>query len=117
MAGRNTIRIEGGQFEGNAIGIVHVEQHGVVTQGSVADLRSALAAAEREIIGRGRTEDEQAEMRHELRKIDQELSAQSPDGAAVTTRWKSVLGVLGDAATVSEQIVRITDLVMGLFGR
>jgi len=83
----------------------------------VADLRSALIAAEPEIIGRGRNEDEQAEIRHELRKIDQELNAQEPDGAAVTTRWKSVLGVLGDAATASEQIVRVTDLVMGLFGR
>jgi hypothetical protein len=117
MNKRNSIDISGGNFEGNAIGIGHVEHHGVVTQASVADLRAALAAAAPEIIGRGRDEDEQAEIRHEVRKIEQELSAPEPDGAAVKTRWKSVLSVLGDAVTVSEHIARITDLVVGLFGR
>ncbi|SHN76880.1 hypothetical protein SAMN05660350_02453 [Geodermatophilus obscurus] len=117
MNDRNSIEISGGSFQGSAIGIGHVEHHGVVAQGSVADLRTALAASAPELIGHGRNEEDEAEIRHEIRKIDQELAAPEPDGAAVKTRWKSVLSALGDAATASEQIARITDLVTELFGR
>jgi hypothetical protein len=44
------------------------------------------------------------------------LDADEPDGAAVHTRWKSVLAVLGGAAAAGEQVVRITELMRTLFG-
>src|SRR3954452_22941448 len=101
---RNTIRISGGNFRGSAVGIGHVEQHGYASGPSVADLRAALMAAVPELVGAGRTEDDQADIRHEIRKIDQELGTPEPDGAAVRSRWKSVLATLGNAVAAGEQV-------------
>jgi len=114
--GHNSIHISGGSFQGSAVGIGHVEQHGYAPGSSVADLRAALAAAAPELVSLGETEEDQAGIRHEIRKIDQELDADEPDGAAVHTRWKSVLAVLGGATAAGEQVVKITELMRTLFG-
>src|SRR4051794_40961229 len=117
MTENNSININGGNFQDNAIGIGVVKQRTILLSGPVADLRTALADSAAELVARGRDEGEQAEIRDEIKEIEKELNAPEPDGGAVKTRWKSVLSLLGDAAAVGEQIARITDLVAGLFGR
>ena len=114
--GRNTIRISGGTFQGSAVGIGHVEQPGYAAGPSVAALRAALAAVAPALVESAGSEDDRADIRHEIRKIDQELAVPEPDAAAVRSRWKSVLAVLGEALAAGEQVARITELVRTLFG-
>jgi len=115
---RRSIKITGGTFQGSAIGIGRTEQHGAAFRASatVEDLRTALAAGSAEIVALGRDEDERNDLRHELRKIEKELQGDEPEGAAVRTRWKSVLAALEGVRTAGTAVVGITELVRQLFG-
>jgi len=114
----NSINISGGTFHGNAVGIGHVEHHGAAidTAAGLAQLREMLAQNAAEIVALGRGEDEQTDLRHEVRKIEKELAIEEPDGAVVTTRWKSVLAVLDGALAAGTKIAGITELVYKVFG-
>jgi hypothetical protein len=112
------INITGGTFQGSAIGIGHVEQHGAAfgSDERIADLRTMIAAARDDIIADGANDEERADLRHEVRKIERELAAEKPDGSAVQTRWKSVLAVLDGALAAGSKIAGITELVHQVFG-
>jgi hypothetical protein len=113
-----SIKITGGTFNSSAIGIGRIEQR-VVTVGSdsgLAELRAMVAAHAAEIVALGRDEDRRDEIRHELRKIEQELGGEAPDGSAVKTRWKAVLAVLDGALDATRKVADITDLVQRVFG-
>jgi hypothetical protein len=113
---RNSIRISRSAVHNSAIGIGEVTLHHTEAAArGLADLRTALATQADGIIGLGRDNDERDELRHELRKIRQELEHDTPDGVAVRTRWKSVLAVLGTALASSAHIAQITELVVTVF--
>lgn len=88
----------------------------MVAGATLGDLRHALAAGSAEIVALGRDEDERSDLGHELRKIDQELAAAEPDGAAVTTRWRSVLKVLDGVVATGTTVAGITELIGKIFG-
>jgi hypothetical protein len=117
-SGANSINISGGTFHGNAVGIGHVEHHGAAIEATtgLAQLREMLALNAAEIVALGRGADEQADLRHEVRKIEKELETDEPDGAVVRTRWKSVLAVLDGALAAGTKIAGITELVHKVFG-
>lgn len=114
---RNSIKITGGTFQGNAIGIGHTEQLGdtIGATAGIDELRARISAQSDEIVALGRDEDQRAELRDELRRIQQELSAATPDGSAVKSRWKAVLAVLDAALAASTKIAGITALVRDIF--
>ncbi len=114
----NFINISGGSFQGSAIGIGHVEQHGsaIDTGAGLAELRALLARKSDEIVALGRDDDERAELSHELRKIEKEIATPEPDAAAVRTRWKSVLALLEGVLTAGTKIAGITELIQKIFG-
>lgn len=113
---RNSIRISRSAVHNSAVGIGEVRlHHAEVGARGLPDLRAALAVRADGIVGLGRDDEERDELRHELRKIRQELEQDNPDGEAVRTRWKSVLAVLGTALASSAHIAQITELVMTVF--
>lgn len=115
---RNLIKITGGTFSQSAIGIGRTEQHGSAVGSAVrlADLRTELAARHDEIVAHGRSAEEREDLRHELRKIREELNKDEPDGPAVKSRWRSILEVLEGALVAGTTITGITELVRQVFG-
>jgi hypothetical protein len=112
------VNITGGTFQGSAIGIGHVEQHGATfgPDARLADLRAMVTDASDDIVAAGADDEERSDLRHELRKIERELATENPDGSAVRARWNSVLAVLDGALAAGSKIAGITELVHQLFG-
>lgn len=122
----NTVNITGGILTGNTIGAGKVDSHADVRIGSVsggdseggrtvADLRAMLIAAQRQIVDAGATAQERTELAYELRKILQELEAETPDPAPVRGRWAQIRDALGPIAGSIAGIAQITDLIGALF--
>jgi hypothetical protein len=115
---RRTVKITGGTFQGSAVGIGHVEQHGATFRPdrSLDDLRRLLDETREQILDSGADDEKRARIAHELREIDEELADDEPDGLAVRTRWNSVLKVLDGALAAGTKIAGITELVHKIFG-
>lgn len=118
-----TMNVTGGTFIGSAIGQGNTVSNNNITVGDVRvhaaldDLRTAIDAARDEIVRTAGNPDAQAEVRYELRKIEQELNEDEPQGAVVRSRWEQVATVLGPLAAASGAIAQITDLITKIFGQ
>lgn len=117
-----TMRVAG-TFIGNAtIGSNNKVSHNTITvggvqgQASLDELRRVIVAARDDLVGAAGGPDAQAEVRYEIRKIEQELSAEEPQGVVVRGRWDQVVTTLGSLAAVSGSIAQITDLITKVFG-
>lgn len=119
---RGTMNLTGGTFIGSAVGQDNTVSHNTIMVGevpapaSLEDLRAAIAAAREELVGAAGSPEAQAEVRYEVRKIEDELAEEDPEGPVVRSRWEQVGKVLGSVATASGNIAKITDLVTKVFG-
>lgn len=117
-----TTNVTGGTFIGSAIGQGNTVSNNIITVGDVSVpatldvLRTAIDAARDELVRTAGNPDAQAEVRYELRKIEQELDEQEPQGAVVRSRWEQVAMVLSPLAAASGAIAQITDLITKVFG-
>lgn len=112
--------IVGGSAIGNAtgdnstVGNVTVTSTGEISSASLDDLREAIGLLRAEVEAAGGSEPADTEVRYELRKVEEELDEDEPDGGTVCARWKQVqklLGPLQHAASVAQ----ITDRILTLF--
>lgn len=110
--------IIGGPAIGNAFGdnstVGHVRVTGETGSASLNDLREAIGLLRAKVDAAGGSEPAATEVRYELRKVEEELDEDEPDGGTVRTRWKQVqklLGPLQHAASVAQ----ITDRILTLF--
>lgn len=111
-----------GTFIGNAVfGRNNKVNNNTVTVGdvqapaSIDDLRNAIAAARDELVRAAEGPDAQAEVRYEIRKIEQELAEEEPRGVVVHSRWEQVATVLGPLAAASGSVAQITELITKVF--
>lgn len=117
-----TTTVTGGTFIGSALGQGNTIRNDKIIIGelSVSDscdeLRRAIAAARDELVRAAPNPAAQAEVGYEIRKIEQELSEQEPQGAVLLSRWEQVLGVLSPLAAASDAIAKITELMTKVFG-
>ena len=125
MSGRNnTVNITNSTLRNSAVA-GRDAVHGGTGEQRAADLtilRAALAEIGTQIAERatGGSADadagDPADAAYELRKMDQELAAEEPDGDAVRFRWKSVLAALDGVVAAGGRIAQVSDLVHKLFG-
>lgn len=114
--------VTGGTFIGSAVGQGNKVSHNTITVGdvqvsaSIADLRKAIAAASDDLVRAADGPDAQAEVRYEIRKIEQELAEGQPRGAVVRSRWEQVSEVLSPLAAASGIVAQITVLITKVFG-
>lgn len=117
-----TMNITGGTFIGSAVGYDNKASHNTVTvggvqaQASLDDLRAVLAAVRNELVGAATSPDMQSDVRYEVRKMEEELAKEKPDGSVVRSRWEQVGAMLGPLAAASGSITQITDLITKIFG-
>jgi hypothetical protein len=104
--------------DNSTVGDVTVTWHSGTGSASVDDLREAIAVllARIEAAGGG-AQDER--IRYELQAIDEELDAEKPDGAMVSSRWALVhrlLGPLREVGGIAQSAGQVLELVRALFG-
>jgi DNA-binding GntR family transcriptional regulator len=118
MNSRNTVNITNSTLNNSAVAGRDAAQRTDASQrtNDLSALRTALAEAAGEIAGHASTPERRADVEHELRKMDQEVRAEAPDGAKVRFRWRSVLEALDGAVVAGTRIGQITELVHRLFG-
>ena len=118
MNSRNTVNITNSTLNNSAVAGRDAGQHTDASQriNELSTLRTALAEAAEEIAGHAKTPEQRADLEHELRKMDQEVRAEQPDGEKVRFRWRSVLEALDGAVLAGTRIGQITELVHRLFG-
>jgi hypothetical protein len=118
-----TRTVTGGTFIGSAVGQGNTISHNkivigeVQTSESLDGLRTAIASARDELVRAAGSLDSQAEVGYEIRKIEQELSEEEPQGAVVLSRWEQVTKLLSPLAAASDAIAKITVLITNVFGR
>ncbi len=117
-----TTTVTGGTFIGSALGQGNTIRNNKIIIGELSlgdsgdELRRAIAAARDELVRAAPNPALEAEVGYEIRKIEQELSEQEPQGAVVLSRWEQVVGVLSPLAAASDAIAKITDLMAKVFG-
>lgn len=111
-----------GTFIGNAVfGRNNKVDNNTITVGdvqasaSIDDLRNAIAAARDELVRAAESPDAQAEVRYEIRKIEQELTEEEPRGVVVRNRWEQVAKVLDPLVVASNSVAQITELITKVF--
>lgn len=111
-----------GTFIGNAVfGRNNKVDNNTITVGdvqasaSIDDLRNAIAAARDELVGAAEDPEAQAEVRYEIRKIEQELTEEEPRGVVVRSRWEQVAKVLDPLVVASNSVAQITELITKVF--
>ena len=120
---RATMTVTGGTFIGSALGQSNKVSRNTIAVGSVQprapleDLRKAIATAREKLIGLAGSPETQADVRYEIRKVEEELAADEPERAVVRSRWEQIAKALGPLATTSANIMQITDLITKVFGR
>jgi hypothetical protein len=99
-------------ISGSAFGAGATVHNDSATAVSVPKLIAALATS-REAIAESAPEPDRAEVREALARIETELRSETPRGAVVSSRWKTVTTLIG---TLSEPVAKIAELVTKLFG-
>jgi len=110
----------GGSVIGSAIGHHNIVANNTITSthetgsASLEDLREAITLLRDEVETAGGSTPAGTEVQYELRKVEEELDEDEPDGAAVRTRWKQVLKLLGPLQHAAN-VAQITDRLFTLF--
>ncbi|GAB3165120.1 hypothetical protein GCM10027258_87540 [Amycolatopsis stemonae] len=99
-------------ISGSAFGTGATVHNDSAAAASVPDLIAALTRS-REAIAESAPEPDRAEVLEALGRIEAELRSDTPRGAVVSSRWKTVTTLLG---TLTEPAVKVADLVARLFG-
>lgn len=96
----------------SAIGTGATVHNDSAAAASVPELVAALVRS-REAIAAAAPEPDREEVRDALARIEAELRSDTPRGAVVSSRWKTVTTLIG---TLTEPVGKIAEMVAKLFG-